>query len=210
MNGLWNILFSFIFVWIIFTRIGYFQEIIIGSKKTAFIWTAGVLTIGLFQLFLTKNDSAYYYGTKYLGWISIGCLFYVFLFQCKNNDQLRLLIRGLLLRSILFLFIFEFLQYQSYTDTTLIIHSSFVFSAEYYIYFSIFSFVCGFFFTLAINYKELDKFTQNVILFFFGVIVITLIVFAVLNYTSGITSTKTMPTITEKIEQNLNKLTTFS
>ncbi len=96
-----NFLIASLIIFLTFYRIGYYTEITLGSKKTAFLWLSGILTIGLLQFGLAKQERLYFYGTIYFTLLSIGALFCYYFMQFSHSEQVNQKIRTLLWQTTL-------------------------------------------------------------------------------------------------------------
>lgn len=96
-----NFLVASLIIFLTFYRIGYYTEITLGSKQTALLWLVGVLTIGLLQFGLAKQERLYFYGTTYLSLLSVGALFCYYFMQFSHSEQVNQKIRSLLWQTTL-------------------------------------------------------------------------------------------------------------
>ena len=180
-----QILISAIFIWITFYSLGFYQEVFLGSKKTLVIWGIGVPLIGLTQLFLTKNEAVYYYGTEYLTWLSLGSLTCLLTGKMIRNEQAVSLVKGSLIRVAVFLIIFAIIKYVDIRGGMSFDNQSVLRVGSYYITFVFLSFLIGYFLTLLLNYKNVQS---NAAIYgaiiFFAVLVIALFAMGILGITS--------------------------
>ena len=141
--------------------------------------------IGLVQLFLTKTEAVYYYGTEYLTWLSLGSLTCLLTGKMIKNEQAGSLLRGALIRVGIFLFIFGILKYVQMRNNIIFDNSGVMRVGSYYITFIFLSFLIGFFLTLLLNYKEVQS---NLAIYgaiiFFTILVLVLFVVAFMSFTN--------------------------
>ena len=155
--GLHSIFVAF-FIWLTYWRVGYYQEIFIGSKKIAIIYGIGIPVIGISQFLLTKNEVIYFYGTEYLSLLGLGALTFHYLTEQEKNEQSKALIKSIVWKSILFIFIFGVIKYtQTYNS---IENKALLKIANYYLTYPILAFLTGFFLNMLLNYKKLM--TKNI------------------------------------------------
>ncbi len=149
-----QVLISAIFVGLTFYSIGFYQEVLLGSKKTLIIWATGVLIVGLTQLFLTKTESVYYYGTEYLSWITLGSLTFMVISKSIKNKQALSMVKSSLIKTVILLVIFSILKYVRVRNNLFFENNSIMPVGSYYITFTFFSFVVGFLLALLLNVEQ--------------------------------------------------------
>ena len=171
-SSFFQFIISLVFVWFTFSKIGFFQELFLGTKKSLIIWGFGVLVLSLTQFVLTKNEAVYYYGTEYLSWISIGALTYLIVSDSIKNDQARALITSTLIKGLLLLIIFAIIKYTN-IEKSIEQDNELLRITGFYIAFPVLAFFIGFSITLILNYKKVNS---NIALYGVGIFFILLLI----------------------------------